>query len=394
MSLYRTACSDLYRRTFRSMLTTPPATVPAPKQLSRFVFTLNNYTESEVRWLRSWTDCTWLIFGKEVGEEGTSHLQGACILNKRWRFPALKKLEGFRRAHIETMRGRPSDSKAYCSKEDPSPFEFGIMPVTQQGKRSDLAFVTDKIRDGSTLHTVAKEDPVAIVKFFKGLTVLRSLLQEPRSSPPKVYWIWGPTGVGKTRSVFEFTKKYGGGADQLWISACEGLKWFDGYDGQQVAVFDDFRAKHCSFPMLLRLLDRYPVSVPIKGAFVNWIPKYIFITCPYSPNDCFATRKQYKPEDLEQLHRRITKVSEIEQALDNTERMLLIESWKPQEDTISTVLQGGTGSGEDSALPESTINLGETQLIPRRRSLEHGAPFPSEVSGVFNRSGLDLDESM
>lgn len=54
--------------------------------------------------------------------------------------------------------------------------------------------------------------------------------------------------------------------------------WFDGYLGESVAVFDDFRPWWCRFDYLLALLDRYPIRVPVKGGFVNWIPEIIIIT--------------------------------------------------------------------------------------------------------------------
>ena len=45
------------------------------------------------------------------------------------------------------------------------------------------------------------------------------------------------------------------------------LQWFDGYMGQKVVCFDDFRKDFCTFHELLRLLDRYPMDVPVK----RWI---------------------------------------------------------------------------------------------------------------------------
>jgi len=44
-------------------------------RLSRIVFTLNNYTEEECNLIQT-IPCQWLIYGKEVGEQGTPHLQG------------------------------------------------------------------------------------------------------------------------------------------------------------------------------------------------------------------------------------------------------------------------------------------------------------------------------
>lgn len=113
--------------------------------------------------------------------------------------------------------------------------------------------------------------------------------------------------------------------DDIWISS-GGLRWFDGYDGQYVAIFDDFRNKDVAagFAFFLRLLDRYPVAVEFKGGFAAWVPRVIFITCPYSPTRCFAKHGQVvPPEDLGQLDRRITRTFEFEHELTESDRRLL-----------------------------------------------------------------------
>ena len=53
------------------------------------------------------------------------------------------------------------------------------------------------------------------------------------------------------------------------------MDWFDGYIGQDTAIFDDFRASGNRFSYILRIIDRYPMDVPVKGGFVYWNPKYI-----------------------------------------------------------------------------------------------------------------------
>ncbi|AXQ66124.1 MAG: putative viral replication protein [Cressdnaviricota sp.] len=90
---------------------------PSQSRLRRFVFTLNNPTDQEIEDLRNLTNVTWLILGREKGEEGTPHIQGACCLSKQMAFATLKKTAGLVRAHIEVMQGTPLQSKVYCSKD-------------------------------------------------------------------------------------------------------------------------------------------------------------------------------------------------------------------------------------------------------------------------------------
>lgn len=82
--------------------------------------------------------------------------------------------------------------------------------------------------------------------------------------------------------------------------------WFDGYKGQKRVIFDDFRPWWCEFSWLLRLLDRYPIQVPVKGGFVNFIPEEIIVTTPKNPEETFGMYRTQ--EDLQQLRRRLQHV--------------------------------------------------------------------------------------
>jgi len=268
----------------------------------RLAYTLNNWTPQEYTDLCSW-DVTWCVIGKEVGEDGTPHLQAACVLKSQMTMSAIKKVPGMKRAHFESMRGTPQHNYVYCTKQDPLAFTKGSMP--KPGKRNDLETAYESLRAGATMREMAENHGVEMIKYARGFTLVRSLLVGPRVEPPKVIWIYGPTGVGKTRACVEYANQHHGG--EFWMS-CATLQWLDGYDGQSVAILDDFRGKHCSFSFLLRLLDRYPFRVPFKGGFVEWNPSIIFITCPYSPEEVFKVRGEHLPEDLHQLERRILKV--------------------------------------------------------------------------------------
>lgn len=298
---------------------------PAPRKANptqkrirfrRIVFTLNNYTPEEYRWITESfaPSVTWIIVAKECGENGTPHLQGACILGSQMDLSQLKMLYGFKRAHIETMRGRPQDSVAYCSKQDLAPFVAGTLP--SQGKRRDIHDITERIRNGQTIRDLIDDDAgaEAIVKYHRGLTILRSLCRKQRDPalPPCIIWIHGPTGVGKTKCAFSLSMEFTKSVDDIWLSS-GGLQWFGGYDGQRFAIFDDFRAKHApDFSFLLRVTDRYPIRVPFKGGETEWNPFVIFFTCPKDPESCFSTRAEHRPEDVRQLLRRITAIEHYE----------------------------------------------------------------------------------
>ena len=79
---------------------------PRPVQCRSWLFTLNNYSEDEYRSIQSWctNECDYAVIGKEVGEEGTPHLQGYFRKKVKCRLSSLKdSLSG--RAHFEAARG-------------------------------------------------------------------------------------------------------------------------------------------------------------------------------------------------------------------------------------------------------------------------------------------------
>lgn len=275
-------------------------------RISRFTLTLNNWTPEEYELFKNKMQehCTWAIIGKEVGAEGTPHLQAAGCLRKQTAFSTVRSL--FPRSHIESMRGTPQSNYDYCTKEDPSAWEFGSFP--QPGKRTDLEDVAACVTEGANLRSLAHTHPVAVIKYSRGLSVLRSHCVEQRTpdKPPSVYWLYGPTGTGKTRAAWDYGCSTFG-QDETVILPDSTLQWFDGYDGQKCVIIDDFRSKKVNFAFLLRVLDRYPLTCPIKGGYVNWTPCTIIITTPLDTSDTFQHRQQYIPEDITQLNRRITR---------------------------------------------------------------------------------------
>lgn len=67
--------------------------------------------------------------------------------------------------------------------------------------------------------------------------------------------------------------------------------WFDGYEGQDDVLMDDYQCSMLDREFFLRLLDRYPMQVPVKGGFVEWRPKRIIITSNHNPIDWYASEQ-------------------------------------------------------------------------------------------------------
>ena len=110
-------------------------------------FTLNNYTQADVdRLANLGASAAYVVFGREIGESGTPHLQGFISFDDRKRLSQVKALIGGN-PHLEVARNIPAAIQ-YC-KKDGDFEEFGEMPAGQ-GRRTDLDSFKEAVKGGLT----------------------------------------------------------------------------------------------------------------------------------------------------------------------------------------------------------------------------------------------------
>lgn len=268
-----------------------------PARKRGWVFTVNNYTEADEKWFLDLDlveeRIRYIKVGREVGEAGTPHLQGYIEFTGVTSFARAKAV--CRGGHIEPRMGSPAQAQDYCGKEDPEPIERGN-PLVVPGTRTDLIEATTLIREGQPIDVVAERLPTTYVKYTRGLQALHTMNAKHRTEAPEVFWLWGATGVGKTRTAVEY-----GGSHYIK----DETKWWDGYDQQAVIIIDDFDGKW-PFRNFLRLLDRYEYQAEIKGGTVKINSPSIFITCEFPPE------QWWEGTQLRQVLRRIKRVTHME----------------------------------------------------------------------------------
>lgn len=268
-------------------------------------FTINNPTNAEKESVKSLGDhdrVRYIVCGNEIGENGTPHLQGFIMLRSPRVMASVKKLSGMARSHLERMRGTPAQAAEYC-KKDGDFWEAGDAP--RQGARSDLDEIKREISEGKSELYIADNHFNKWVIYRRSFSAYRRLLVEsPRNYKSWTNVLVGPTGLGKTRFVYQQHAD-----DDIFVWG--GDRWFDGYCGQRIALLDDFRGE-LAIGFLLRLLDRYPMQVPIKGGFVNWNPKRIYITSNHLPSFWWDDVGR---TDLDALDRRIDRLDTISEKL-------------------------------------------------------------------------------
>lgn len=258
-----------------------------------WVFTINNWEAEDITKLKS-INFKYLIIGKEIGENGTPHIQGYVEFGGNWKLDRLKK-NASSKAHWEKRKGTAEEASVYC-KKDGDFEEIGEISKKKQGQRTDIQDVKNLVSQGKGMKDIVQE--VTSYQAVRYAETLLKYVEVKRTWKPEVKWYWGPTGVGKTRRAMEE-------ANNPWVSA-KNLKWFEGYDAHEDVIFDDFRADFCTFHELLRLLDRYEIRVEVKGSSRQFLAKRIWITSCYPPNKVYQTR-----EDIAQLERRIDFISEM-----------------------------------------------------------------------------------
>jgi len=262
-----------------------------------WVFTLNNYTDADVEDLRTSlsTDAVkYAVFGYEVGESGTPHLQGFLSLVKKKRITGVKSIVN-ERAHLETRKGSKSQAIEYCKKDDNFE-EFGdvSMATGKQGNRTDLDLVGDMVKSGASLLEVAEEHPGTFIKYNRGISALKVALSKPYTPAGlRGVWLYGEPGTGKSRYVHE---NYPG------IYLKQQNKWWDNYQGERYVLLDDLDTDKLAHHLKL-WSDRYPVTGEVKGSSVNLTYDKFIVTSNFRPFELF---KDLDQRTIDAIERRFT----------------------------------------------------------------------------------------
>jgi len=149
--------------------------------LFRYQFTWNNYTDADQQWCRDFaaSDCKFLIFGREVGDSGTPHLQGFFVLTSKQRISALKK-KGMN-AHLTPNDKKVDCARKYCQKDGDFE-EFGSLK-SKQGNRGDIDAFKAAVRSGTDWVQLLDEHS-DVCKKYRNFCAEFYSHYKPKVSPP------------------------------------------------------------------------------------------------------------------------------------------------------------------------------------------------------------------
>jgi len=249
------------------------------------------------------------IYQLECGTDGTLHFQGYLECRGQKTMVQLHTLEGLEGAHFAVRQGSQQDNIRYCSKKDETyiegPWEWG--EKSEQGKRSDLLEIKEKLDKKVSLAMIADENFSSWIRHQRGFKEYKRITTKPRDFKSRVVLFVGPSGTGKSTLMKLIAQKLG----SVYVTPQpkgSGV-YFDDYDGQDVLILDEFDGSFMRPTFFNTLCDRHECVLPSHGAAGSQcISRFIFIGSNYIPKSWWKKRSA---SQLVQTTRRIDVVFKI-----------------------------------------------------------------------------------
>lgn len=282
--------------------------------------TLFTYSEQTIELLQSSFDNERISRAvcqeEKAPETGRLHLQVYVCFKNQKRLSEVKLFFNDNTAHCEKAKGSHQQNYAYCTKEDTATGEFkvslGEFPDRNQGRRTDLDEVKEEITNGKGISDIAENHFSSFVKYCNGISRAVDLFREKNA--PAMFSrccivLWGRTGKGKSSWARQYCRAHEFSLYSKPPGRFDAPQWFDGYDGEQVLLLDDFEPSQVPYRELLVWLDVYKHRVQRKGGMLVATWHTVIITSNQDPRDWYGDR--YTAEDREPLQRRLDHVFDV-----------------------------------------------------------------------------------
>ena len=298
--------------------------MPRKPSSRKFQLTINNptdhgFTHDRIRaYLSESPSLLYWCMCDEVGEQGTPHTHVYVVFRNSVMFETLHKR--FYGAHIEQANGSNQENRDYVRKEGKwledakhetnlaDTFEeWGELPPDRSHKESQSERIMQMVRDGKSNAEILAEIPTAFNKLPHIEQARQALMHDKHKNTWRslnVTYLWGDTGAGKTRSVMD-TYGY---SEVYQVTNYDHP--FDGYMGQEVIIFEEFRSS-LRIDDMLKYLDGYPLMLPCRYADKVACYTKVFIISNISLEQQYPNVQVDNPETWAAFRRRIHSVQHM-----------------------------------------------------------------------------------
>ena len=298
--------------------------MPRTPATRKYQLTLNN--PAEHGWshdyiknvLSTFSSLLYWCMCDEVGDNKTPHTHVFIIFQNPVQFKVIQK--AFYGVHIETTKGSNQENRDYVRKEGkwadsekketnlPETFEeYGELPQDRASGKKETEAIYEMIKQGADNMEILEAYPNAMNKLDKIDAARQTILAHEHKKKFReldVTYIYGQTGVGKTRSVME---KYG--YENVYrVTNYEHP--FDQYQGEDVVLLDEFRGR-LTISEMLNYLDGYPVSLSCRYRDKQACYTKVYIISNISLDEQYPNIQAEQPRTWEALKRRINHVYEM-----------------------------------------------------------------------------------
>jgi len=223
-------------------------------------------------------------------------------------------------AHLEMAKGTSQQNRDYIAKAgkwesdekhgtrvENTFEEYGDCPIERQGHRTDLEELYDLICSGATNKEIYEQNPRLIVHNNLIEKLRQDNLYEAHKNKfieKTVTYVWGKTGIGKTRMLYEKHSP----SDVYRVT-----NWkhpFDNYTGQKVLALDEFRSQLFISDML-SYLDLYPVTLPARYVDKQGCYSIVYIISNWELREQYPNIQREDPNTWQAFLRRVSKLQEI-----------------------------------------------------------------------------------
>lgn len=189
--------------------------------------------------------------------------------------------------------------------------EFGVMPVEQPGKRTDLDKLYEMIKDGMSNYEIIEYHPqymMQIEKIERCRQIVKENIYKNKFRKLEVVYIYGKAGIGKTSYVMHLDGEF-----ENVYRVNNYNNPFDNYKGQDILFFDEFYSSSIKISDMLNYLDGYPIYLPCRYADKIACYTKVYIASNIDLSQQYENIQFAYPETWRALLRRITKIVEYKE---------------------------------------------------------------------------------